>query len=201
MFGAVFLLFIFIIGLIALTKNIKHDYENRIEYSDKKTNTYLAYDGIYRDLDTGKSRFFYRRNGDRYMRGEDIAERNLSQEEREAEYQQYKQSPTPGRTTCFYSNEPLDISKEKRGRRYKDLETGVLYVVRRDKKGRTFYVDLDNHVVRYTDSFRKKWNHDDEAEAIKEFQEAINNAISNEYWKMDPTLIGNLNYDERDYWD
>ena len=203
MFGATFLVFVFIVVVVTFTKNVKHDLENRERFTDKKTNTYLSYDGNYRDLNTGKYRSFYRKNGDLYMSGEDIEERNVSKEEREKEYLYYQNNPVPNRTTCFYENEPsrlCSLGKEKRGRRYKDLKTGDLYVIRRSKNGEAFYVDFNDKVIRFTDHFRKG-NEEREQDAIKAFQKDIDDAKANKLWTMDPTLVGNLNYDGRDYWD
>lgn len=203
MFGALFLLFIFFAALITLIRNVRDDIEGRRDFKNSFTNTYIAYDGCYRDLDTGKYRSFSRRNGDIYMRGDGIQERNISQEKRNAEYQYYKDHPSPNRTTCFYENEPKQNEYNpmvKRGGRYKDLKTGEIYVIREDKT-HVFYVDLNDKVIRYTDFFRKGRDNSDEEEAVRKFQESIDKAKANKYWKMDPTLAECLNHDGRDHWD
>ena len=196
MFGVTFIFMIIICAFITLCKDVKCDLENRKQYSDIKTNTYLAYDGNFRDLDTGKYRTFHRdKNGDLHMEGEDICDVNISQRQRE---ENYKKGALPGRTTCFYSNEPALIhygSHVKRGCRYKDYQTGELYVVRRDKKGHSFYVTFNNKVVRYTDSYIKilnKYGCYDKAkekEAVENFQKRIDSVLNDDFWKKDPTLI------------
>lgn len=192
MFGAVFIFALIIYGIVQVAKNTKDDFEGRRLYKDEKSNTYLAYDGSRRDLDTGKQRFIYHQNGDRYMVGEDIETVNLSQKEREEKYEKVKLNHAPDQTVVFYEKEPLKATK--RGVRYKDLKTGDIYVVREDKNANSFYVTFDNRVVRFADNERKYrkefgvYDEEEERELVTAFQEAINNAPKDTLWK-DPTLI------------
>jgi hypothetical protein len=108
----------------------------------------------------------------------------------------------------FYSYEPPNLiygDGIKRGRRFKDLYTEDLYVIRHDKYGNGFYVRIcDNKVIRYTDNYishLSEWNmykKDDEKNAINEFQKEIDRVKDKSFWKDDPTLIGDARTDYRE---
>lgn len=203
MFGAAFIFFILIYSVITCFKNVRYDLENRKQYKNTSLNTYLSYDGTYRDLDTGKYRAFRKdKHGDFYMRGEDITEINLSQIERERKYLKGVQLEE---TVSFYQNEPSLIkygSGVKRGRRYKDFKTGDIYVIRKDHLGRSYYVTLNNKVVRYTDGFKKalisrnSYDKNKERIAVNNFQKKINSVANDSFWKDDPTLIERFDFKE-----
>lgn len=192
MFGAVFLLGVVICSIIALVRNTKEDYHNRTDYRHDQSNTYLAHDMVYRDLDTGKARFLHKENGDLIMRGEDIEPVNLSQIERDKEYEKLKNKTNLSRTTCFFEPDPK-VAKygTMRGNRYKDLETGEIYVVRRFQR-RSFYVGLaDRKVKRYTDSQKRSSSNMDEEKDIVNFQKEIDEAKNDQFWKnTDYTMVG-----------
>lgn len=197
MFGAIFIFTLIICGIVYIISSAIENSENKKKYKDNISNTYMGYDGIYRDLDTDKPRFMYRQNGDRYMKGDDIGIVNISQLERDKEYEQAKNKSIDGKTVSFYSNEPANAytcERIKKGVRYKDLENGEIYVVRQDRYRNRFFVTLNNRVVRFTDMERKNKiefnNYDEqkEKELVREFQEEINKASNDPYWK-DPTVI------------
>ena len=178
--------------IISLVKNTIEDYQDRQISGDDKTNTYLAHDLVYRDLDTGKARFFYRENHDLIMRGEDIEPINISQIEREKEYEKLKNSPHQSRTTCYYAPVPkVARYGTMRGRRYKDLETRDIFVIRECNR-KSFYVGLNDKKVKgYTDSQRKAYGNTNEKKDVINFQKEIDEALMSEYWKRnDATMIG-----------
>lgn len=192
MFGAVFLLGVILYVIYSIVKNTREDYQNRTEYRNKETNTYLAHDLIHRDLDSGKARFFYRENHDIYMRGDDIETVNISQRKRDDEYQALKKEHSPNRTTCYYSPSPqVHAYDTMLGNRYKDLQTGEILVVREFKR-KGFYVGLkDQAVKRYTDCQRKFSGTNHEKRDVEEFQKEINEAKTQNYWKnKDATRVG-----------
>ena len=206
MFGALFFLYIFCSGLYSIFKNCKITFKNMNETYDPLSNTYISYKGTLVDMDTGEARFTcFDSNHDKWLHGKNIQSINLSQKQREIEYEKLKKNPGQ-RTAIFFESEPINIvygDGTKRGRRYKDLFNGDLYVVRLDKNGRAFYVRVkDNKVIRYTDRYisylseRNSYNKEEEVVAIKAFQDKIDKAKEEPFWRRhDPTLIGDSQTD------
>lgn len=192
MFGAIFIIIFVIFGIVTICKNVAEDYDGRKNYRNDFTNTYMGYDGVDRDLDTGKARFFYRENGDQIMRKEESLETiNVSQQKRDIEYEKAKKGYYPGRTTMYYAPSPKAPygSRIMNGARYKDIETGEIYVVREFNR-QSFYVDLKGKVVRYTD-FQKKHTPDKEREfkEVAAFQKEIERAKKT-WGNADYTFVG-----------
>lgn len=207
MFGVLFLIYMFYYITHKFIRDLKQTIRNMDKTYDNLSNTYISYNGSLIDRTTGKLRFiYYDSKHDKWLCGKGIQSINLSQKQREIEYEKLKNSPGQ-RTAIFYEQEPSNIiygDGTKRGPRYKDLYTDDLYVVRLDENGHAFYVKVnDDKVIRYTDRYIKnllEWNaykKDDEVNAIKEFQNKIDKAKTESFWKLhDPTLIGNskVNY-------
>lgn len=206
MFGAFFLVYILCYSTYTFVHNLKQNIRNRERTYDEVSNTYVCYNGNLVDMDTGRARFVYcDSNYDKWLCGKDIQDVNLSQRQREIEYEKLKDNPKQ-RTAIYYEPEPPNIiygDGTKRGRRYKDLHTGDLYIVRLDENGHAFYVRVDDDkVVRFTDkhiSNLLEWNlykKEEEIKAVKEFQDKIDKAKTESFWKRhDPTLIGDSKID------
>lgn len=192
MFGAVFIFGLLIYAIIHFFHNVREDYDGRQRYYDPSSNTYLSYDGTRRNINNGAYRFIYHKNGDRYMEGDDVGVVNLSQQEREKEYERLKSNHDDDKTTMFYAKDSSeDIIK---GARYRDLNTGEIYVLRDDKEHNQFYVTLNNKVVRFSDTEKRNkklygvYDEKKEMELIEKFQTEINRASQDPFWK-DPTMI------------
>ena len=196
MFGIVVLICIIIYAFYSSIINDIDDNYGKRNYRDYSTNTYIDHDGVSRDLKTNKYRSITRDiNGDRHLWGTDIGDINLSQINRQKEYDKFKRSPVTGRTTVYWS--PSPVYKEDKavllGKRYKDLETGNILIVR-THKALDFYVDTKTlQVLRYTDSTTRmlkdsnRYKKEREQEDIKEFQLLIDKQRSDQSYVGDPT--------------
>lgn len=216
MFGAIVLVIVIIYAVRMFFVNTADDIYGRINFKNDRFNTYIDHNGILRDLNSNKYRFIstdYK--GDVHLEGKGIENVNISQQEREKEYIRYKHAMEQGldieRTTVYWSPTPdYDISREINilGKRYKDIETGKVLVVR-EHNYQNFYVTTDTmEVVRYTDSQRRtmklhnNYSEEKEIKDIAAFQKYINAQRINPNYIGDPTRgIGILNLNQlEDYW-
>lgn len=207
MFGVLFLIYIFYYVTHKFIRDLKQTIRNMDKTYDSLSNTYISYDGSLVDKKTGEPRFiYYDLKYDKWLCGKNIQNINLSQKQREMEYEKLRNNPGQ-KTAIFYEQEPPNIiygDGTKRGRRYKDLFNEDLYVVRLDENGHAFYIRVnDDKVIRYTDRYitnlleRDAYNVEEEIRAKKDFQEKIDKAKTESFWKRhDPTLIGDskINY-------
>ena len=193
MFGIIVFIILVIYVIRMFILNSTDDIKGRREFRNDHFNTYIDHNGINRDLDTNQYRSITKDyNGDIYLKGKDIGNVNISQQDREKEYQQYKNALEHGldigRTTTYWSPSPnFNPSKEINilGKRYKDLKSGEILVVRVHEY-KNYYVTIDTmEVLRYTD-----------------FQRYINNRRSDLKFIGDPTKgIGTFNVTNLgDYW-
>ena len=216
MFGIIvfIILVIYVIRMFILNST---DYiKGRSEFRNDRFNTYIDHNGINRDLDTNQYRSITRDyNGDIYLKGKDIGNVNISQQDREKEYRQYKNALEHGldigRTTTYWSPSPnFNPSKEINvlGKRYKDLKSGEILVVRVHEY-KNYYVTIDTmEVLRYTDFQRytmeqhNNYSKEKEIKDVEEFQKYINNRRSDLKFIGDPTKgIGTFNVTNLgDYW-
>lgn len=208
MFGAIFFIGIIIAVIIHNIRNFGADYSARLNTFSNDTNTFIDHNGAFRDIDTWEyKRISYDENGDKWVEDEKGNKLNISQKKRNEEYNKYLKMIKNGndisviRTATYYEPGP---TKENYGtilgKRYKDLETGCIMIVR-CFNNKFFYVDKDeSKVLRYTDHQRKllrKINnaikHDENIEKkdVEAFQKAIDKAIWDPNYKLgDPTRVG-----------
>ena len=216
MFGIIVFIILVIYVIRMFILNSTDDIKGRGEFRNDHFNTYIDHNGINRDLDTNQYRSITTDyNGDIYLKGKDIGNVNISQQDREKEYQQYKNALEHGldigRTTTYWSPSPnFNPSKEINvlGKRYKDLKSGEILVVRVHEY-KNYYVTIDTmEVLRYTDFQRytmeqhNNYSKEKEIKDVKEFQKYINNRRSDLKFIGDPTKgIGTFNVTNLgDYW-
>lgn len=210
MFGIIVLVCIIVYAIYSSITNGIDDNYGRKYHLDVTTNTYIDHNGTSRDLKTNKYRSIFRDyNGDKHIWGNEIGDINLSQIDRQKEFEKYKQNPISGRTTVYW--EPSPVYKEGKrnflGKRYKDLKTENILVVR-THKCLDYYVDLQSlRVLRYTDSTTRmlkgsgRYKRETEIENIEEFQNLINKQRNDTSYIGDPTY-GKAIYSSNmeDYW-
>lgn len=216
MFGIIVFIILVIYVIRMFILNSTDDIKGRREFRNDHFNTYIDHNGINRDLDTNQYRSITKDyNGDIYLKGKDIGNVNISQQDREKEYQQYKNALEHGvdigRTTTYWSPSPnFNPSKEINvlGKRYKDLKSGEILVVRVHEY-KNYYVTIDTmEVLRYTDFQRytmeqhNNYSKEKEIKDVEEFQKYINNRRSDSKFIGDPTKgIGTFNVTNLgDYW-
>ena len=200
MFGLIFGLGIAVYLIYLSLANSYFDGQNKRKYRDDSTNTYIDHNGVSRDLLTNRYRSITKDYfGDRHMWGKDIGDINLSQLNREKEYEDYRErlrhGEDIGRTTVFWEHSPFYKNGERNllGKRYKDIATGNIFIVRQHRN-KNYYVDInDLKVIRYTDRQRefykeqKMYSEKIEIEGVKDFQETINKQRYDSSFIGDPT--------------
>lgn len=121
---------------VSSIKNTLEDNENKTLYRDDETNTYFDHRSVRRDLNTNhRMSIEHAFNGDIWLRDSDTGKyvRNLTNERAERKYLEEKAKTSRGesdRTHIQYGTDEhtKDIFP---GYRYKDFETGELYVARK----------------------------------------------------------------------
>lgn len=210
MFGIIVLVCIIIYAIYSSIVNDIDDNYGKKHFYDPTTNTYINHNGVSKDLKTNKYRFIYRdSHNDRHIWGKEIGDINLSQFDRQKEYEHYQKNPVEDRTTVYWA--PSPFYKEGKtillGKRYKDLETGNILIVR-THKALDFYIDIETlQVLRYTDSTTRmlkesnRYKREREQDDIKEFQLLIDKQRRDKSYVGDPTY-GKALYCSKceDYW-
>lgn len=146
------------IGAFFHTANVnKENEENKIRYRQPDGLTYFDVNGRTRFLSNNELAFYRHRNGDYVL--EDMAGRvyrNFSEEQRIKECNERKEKAlSNSETTYCIDNNDHRHDWVCKGKRFKDFETGDIYVVR-FLKFKYYYINISNGmIVRETDYQRK----------------------------------------------
>ena len=193
MFGIIVAIIIIIYLVYSSISNSIEDGKGKRLFKDESTNTYLDHNGVSRDLKTDKYRSItVDYNGDRHLWGKDIGDINLSRNKRIEEYEHYKRNPIKGRTTVYWEPSPIYKLGERNvlGKRYKDIETGDIYVVR-SNNWKHYYVEINKlKVIRYTDSQKRMLEEHNNYSRKKEHEDVATFQSLIERQRNDETFIG-----------
>lgn len=159
----VLLLLYFIAWLIEKSHDYSIESHNRKKNEFEDHDLYRAASGTIRDKKTREYRFVTHIDNDLVTTdGNFNVIKNVSQEQRDREYQVKKRSHSKTETVFNICPHTFDYQRQISGEQYKDYESGAVYVVRRlvDKqtyRNINYYVDIDSlDLVRPIDSFQEK---------------------------------------------